>query len=92
MREHVAHQWRRQGLGQGHRFRQRRVLVPQQRAPIMVTVEYGGMEKLKMAGRERDLNRLNMKVEDVDWALYLDGDLKLVRIVVPTEQTEVVRE
>jgi hypothetical protein len=43
-------------------------------------------------GSERELNRLNLKGEGIDWALYLDSDLKLVKIAIPAEQTEVVRD
>lgn len=68
------------------------ILVPQQRTPMMVTIEYAGPEKVTVAGKELQLNRLNMKTEDADWQLYLDSNLKLIRIVVPSEQTEVVRQ
>jgi hypothetical protein len=67
-------------------------LIPQQSTPAMVSMEYAGPEKLNIAGKEVELNRLKMKVEDADWVLYLDNNLKLVRIVVPAEQTEVVRQ
>lgn len=66
-------------------------LVPQQHAAALVTVQYAGLEKVQLGGKERELNRLNMKVDEVDWILYLDGDLKLIRIVVPSAQTDVVR-
>jgi hypothetical protein len=68
------------------------VLVPQQRTSMLVTVEYVGPEKVTLGGKERELNRLNLKAEDADWVLYLDGNLKLVRIAIPAEQTEVIRD
>jgi hypothetical protein len=69
------------------------VLNPRQRTQAVVTVEYAGPEKVTAGGVERQFNRLNLKVsEEPDWVLYLDENLKLVRITVPTEQTVVARE
>lgn len=69
------------------------VLVPQQRSPLVVTVEYAGPEKIKLNGVERQVSRLNLKIaEEPDWALYMDMDLKLVRIVIQGTGTEVVRQ
>ncbi len=68
------------------------VLVPQQRSPLVVTLEYVGPEKVKIRGAERELNRINLKTEESEWALYLDSNLKLIRIVIPADKTEVVRD
>lgn len=69
------------------------VLVPQQRSSLVVTLEYAGPEKVNLNGVERELNRLTLKVADEpDWLLYLDMNLKLVRIVIPAANTEVVRQ
>ncbi len=68
------------------------VLVPQQRSPLIVTMEYVGPEKVRIRGTERELNRINLKSDESEWALYLDRNLKLMRIVIPADKTEVVRD
>jgi hypothetical protein len=69
------------------------ILSPQQHAALLVTLEYAGPETVKVGDSERKLNRFNLQTEqDAPWALYLDQDLKLVRIVIPSEKTEVVRQ
>jgi hypothetical protein len=69
------------------------ILSPQQHAPLVVTLEYAGTETVKSGDTERKLSRFNLQTEqDPPWALYVDSDLKLVRIVIPSEKTEVVRK
>jgi hypothetical protein len=68
------------------------VLVPQQRSSVLVTVEYAGTEKVTLHGVERQLNRIDLKADDMNWSLWLDGDLKVMRILIPSEKTEVVRK
>lgn len=69
------------------------VLAPQQHAALMVTLEYAGAETVKLGDSERKLNRFNLQTEqDAPWALYLDSDVKLVRIAIPSEKTEVLRQ
>jgi hypothetical protein len=68
------------------------VIVPRQQTSLLVSVEYAGLEKTMVRGVERQLSRLNMKLDDVDWALYLDADLKVIRMLIPSEGTEVLRD
>jgi hypothetical protein len=68
------------------------VLVPQALTFTMVTLEYGGWEKVNLRGVERDLIRLNPKTEGSEWGMWLDSNYKLVRIVVASENTEVLRD
>jgi len=69
------------------------VLSPQQHAILMVTLEYAGAETIKLGDSERKLNRFNLQTEqDAPWALYVDSDVKLVRIEIPSEKTEVARQ
>jgi hypothetical protein len=68
------------------------ILAPQQHAVLMVTLEYAGPETVNVAGNQRTLNRFNLQTEqDPPWALYVDSDVKLVRIVIPSEKTVVER-
>jgi hypothetical protein len=41
---------------------------------------------------ERELHRFNLTGEGIAWALWLDDQLKLVRILIPADNIEVVRD
>jgi hypothetical protein len=70
------------------------VLVPQVRTSMSVRLELVGREKVKIRGVERDLLRLNLSGEDYQWSLWLDDQdhFKLMRVAIPADDTEVVRE
>jgi hypothetical protein len=70
------------------------VVVPQGRASMRVTVEPVGRDKIQIGGKERDLARFNLKVEDNSWSLWLDDQdhFKVVKIVIANEKIEVVRD
>jgi hypothetical protein len=67
-------------------------IVPRQGTFITVSMEYLGREKVKVGGAERELNRFDLLGEGMAWALWLDDQHKLVRILIPAENTEVVRD
>jgi len=67
-------------------------IVPRQGAFITVNLEYLGREKVTVGGTERELNRFNLTGEGIAWALWLDDQQKLVRILIPADNTEVVRD
>ena len=67
-------------------------LNPHARSSMLVSLEFSGKEKVPIHGVERELNRLNLKGESGDWALWLDDQFKLVRILIASEHTEVVRD
>ena len=50
------------------------------------------MEKVPLHGNDVQLRRFNLEVDGVKWALWMDDNYKLVRIVVPENNTEVVRD
>jgi hypothetical protein len=70
------------------------VVVPQDRNSLRVTLEPVGNEKVQIRGTERQLPRFNLKFEGGDWALWLDDrdHYKIVKISIPAEKTEVVRD
>jgi hypothetical protein len=68
------------------------VLVPRQHLSMTVTMEYTGLEKVLIRGAERQLNRINLQSDAGDWVLWIDGDFKVVRVLNPAENTEVVRD
>jgi hypothetical protein len=70
------------------------VIVPQERTSMRVSLQLVGKEKVKIGNTDRDLLRVNLKDESGDWAMWLDDQnmFKLVRILVPSNNTEVLRD
>lgn len=68
------------------------IIVPRQHTPGTVTMEYLGREKISLRGAERELSRFMLKSEDQEWQLWLDDQHKLVRVLIASENTEVLRD
>jgi hypothetical protein len=68
------------------------IIVPRQHTPGTVTMEYLGREKVSIRGAEQELSHFTLKSEDQEWQLWLDDQHKLVRIVIASENTEVLRD
>lgn len=67
-------------------------VVPRQRMSGMATINYVGHEVVSLHGVPKELSKFSMTSEFGDWLLWLDESQKLVRIVLPGESTEVVRD
>ena len=69
------------------------ILVPRQASAGTVSVEYAGKETVSVRGKPMELDRFNLTSEGAgDWSLWLDINMKLVRIVIPADNTEIVRD
>ncbi len=70
------------------------IFVPRQQAPTMVTLEYKGREQVPIHGADRQLDRFDMEAEGLNWSFWVDSadGYKLIRILVASEKTEVVRD
>jgi hypothetical protein len=70
------------------------VLVPQDRTSMRVRMELVGREKVMIRGSERELLRLNLLGETFAWNLWVDDkdQFKLMRVLIPDDSTEVVRD
>ena len=68
--------------------------MPQDRTSLRVRMELVGKEKVTIRGEQRELLRLNLRGDGFDWALYLDDHdrYKLMRVAIPADNTEVVRD
>jgi hypothetical protein len=57
-------------------------------------MELVGKEKVTIHGAERELLRLNLRGDQFDWALWVDeaDHFKLLRVTIPADNTEVVRD
>lgn len=67
-------------------------LDPHQKSSMPVSVEFSGKDKIPVRGVDRELNRFTLKTEEGDWSLWLDDQFKLIRIFVPGENTEIIRD
>ena len=70
------------------------IFVPRQQTPSTVTVEYKGREKVDYKGSQRDLDHFDLTTEGLVWSFWVDSadSYKLVRVAVPTEKTEFIRD
>jgi hypothetical protein len=70
------------------------VLVPQDHSSLHVRMELVGKEKIQVHGTDRDMMRLNLKTDDFEWALWVDEQdhFKLMKVAIPADNTEVVRD
>lgn len=67
-------------------------VVPRQRMSGMATINYVGREMVSLHGVPKELSKFSMTSEYGDWVLWLDDTQKLVRIILPGESTEVIRD
>jgi hypothetical protein len=69
-------------------------IVPQEHISINVRMELIGKERITVRGAERELLRLNLSGESFAWALWVDDkdQFKLIRVAIPADNTEVVRD
>ncbi len=70
------------------------VLIPQDRNSARIRLDLVGDEKVSIRGTERDLLRLNLKGDNFEWSLWVDArdQFKLIRVAIPADDTEVVRD
>lgn len=69
-------------------------LIPQYHISMRVKMALVGKEKVNIRGAERELLRLDLTGDDFQWALWVDehDQFKLMRIAIPADNTEVVRD
>ncbi|HXY15881.1 MAG TPA: hypothetical protein VEI26_15385 [Terriglobales bacterium] len=67
-------------------------LNPHTRQSMSVGVQYSGREKVSVHNAERELIRLDVTTETGNWALWLDDQLKLEKIMDLSGNTEIIRD
>jgi hypothetical protein len=67
-------------------------LVPHTASPILINIQYKGPEKVTIKGAEQQLRRFDLDVDGTMWTMWMDDAYKIMRIVVPTTNTEVLRD
>ena len=69
-------------------------LVPQDRISVPVRMELVGKEKVTIRGTDRMLLHVKLTGESFEWGMWLDDQdhYKLIRVAIPADSTEVVRD
>jgi len=69
-------------------------LVPQDHTSMRVRLELVGKEKVSIHGADRELLRIKLSGEDFEWGLWVDAQdqFKLIRVAIPADKIEVVRD
>ena len=67
-------------------------LNPRQRTSAPASMEFLGREKMMVSNVEKEMSKLELKSETGSWLIWLDDQFKVLRISIPTEKTEVVRD
>jgi hypothetical protein len=65
---------------------------PRQHSSAPASMEYLGADKIMVKGAERRLDKLELKSETGSWLIWLDENLKMQKISIPSESTDVVRD
>lgn len=68
------------------------VFNPHIRESTLVTLTYKGAMKMKLNGVQGEYHLLEMEAENGKWQIYLNHDKKLVRVLIPSENIEVLRD
>ena len=68
------------------------VVIPKARTSMLVTMEFLGRDTVQIHGQPRELNRFEIKSEGPDWELWLDDGYKVIRMAIPEQATEIVRD
>jgi hypothetical protein len=72
-----------------HRFP---ILIPRQRISAEVFVEFKGYDDTPLNGRPQHLRHFVIQTEGPEWHLWLDANHKLLRISIPSTNTEILRQ
>lgn len=69
------------------------VFVPRKETPAIASMEYRGKEKVLFRGTQTELAKFSLVIEGEEWTLWMqNSDMKLVRLLVPGSNTEVLRD
>jgi hypothetical protein len=65
---------------------------PRQHSSAAASMEFMGREKVTVGSAEKELSKLELKSETGSWLIWFDDQFKVLRISIPSEKTEVVRD
>jgi hypothetical protein len=67
-------------------------LNPHARNSSPVEIAFTAMEKLQIHGTERELSKFTLTSDSGDWSIWVDDHFKVMRILIASDSTEVVRD
>jgi len=67
-------------------------LDPRQHASSPLSAEFLGREKINFKGNLQEFNKVEFRTEVGNWQLWLDDQFKVMRMLIDTDNTEVVRD
>jgi hypothetical protein len=67
-------------------------LNPRQHSSATASMEFLGREKVTVGHADKELSKLELKSETGSWLIWFDDEFKVLRISIPSEQTEVTRD
>jgi hypothetical protein len=65
---------------------------PRQHSSAPASMEFLGREKVTVGSAEKELSKLELKSETGSWMIWFDDQFKVLRISIPSENTDVVRD
>jgi hypothetical protein len=68
------------------------ILVPRQHLAADAVVDLIGREKITIKGQEQEFNKLKMQTDNVEWLLWVSDDYKVMKMSVPAQNVEVIRD
>jgi hypothetical protein len=68
------------------------VLIPRRRTSAEVYIEFKGFDDTPLNGRPQHLRHFVLQTDGPDWHLWLDANHKLLRISIPDNNTEILRQ
>jgi len=72
--------------------RQLPILNPHQQESLLVSMEFVGLQNVRFKGEDRSLKAFKLRGEAGEWLLWFNDDNKLVRVLIPADNTEVIRD
>jgi hypothetical protein len=67
-------------------------LNPHARNSSPVEMAFGAVEKVRIHGAERELSKFTLTSDSGDWSIWVDDHFKVIRILIASDSTEVVRD
>lgn len=71
------------------------ILIPHQHAAGTTVVQLVGRDKINVKGEEKELNKVQMDTDGVQWLIWVDdpeNHYKVVKMAIPSSNVEVVRD